>query len=131
MALAEGTEIKTLDLTVAAADAVKNLLKKRDLDGYALRVFVQGGGCSGFQYGMALEGNIREQDTVLEDHGVKVIIDEISIEYMRGASIDYVEDVLGSGFKIDYPNAASSGGCGSSFQNKDGGGNPSNCSGCG
>jgi iron-sulfur cluster assembly protein len=131
MALAEKTDLQTIDLTVAAADAVKSLLEKRELDGYSLRVFVQGGGCSGFQYGMALEGTIREQDTVIEEHGVKVVIDEVSVEYMRGASIDYIEDVMGSGFKIDNPNAVSACGCGSSFETKDNSGNPSSCGGCG
>lgn len=131
MALAEKTDLQTIDLTVAAADAVKSLLEKRELDGYSLRVFVQGGGCSGFQYGMALEGTIREQDTVIEEHGVKVVIDEVSVEYMRGASIDYIEDVMGSGFKIDNPNAVSACGCGSSFETKDSSGNPSSCGGCG
>jgi iron-sulfur cluster assembly protein len=131
MALAEKTDLQTIDMTVAAADAVKNLLEKRELDGYSLRVFVQGGGCSGFQYGMALEGTIREQDTVIEEHGVKVVMDEVSVEYMRGASIDYIEDVMGSGFKIDNPNAVSACGCGSSFETKDSGGTPSSCGGCG
>jgi iron-sulfur cluster assembly protein len=131
MTLTESTEVKALDLTASAADAVKNLLDKRDLVDYALRVYVQGGGCSGFQYGMALDNNIREEDTVVEEHGVKVIIDEVSITYMRGASIDYVEDIMGSGFKIDNPNAMASCGCGSSFQAKDGSGTPSNCGGCG
>ena len=129
MTLVEKT--KTLYLTEKAAEAVNNLLEKRNLENYALRVFVQGGGCSGFQYGMALEGKIREQDTVVEEHGVKVVIDEVSIEYLRGASIDYVEDVMGSGFKIDNPNAMSSCGCGSSFQANDGSGTPSSCGGCG
>ena len=131
MVLAEGTDVKTLDLTAAAAAAVQDLLKKRELVDYALRVYVQGGGCSGFQYGMALENNIREQDTVIEEHGVKVVIDEVSIGYMQGASIDYVEDVMGSGFKIDNPNAMASCGCGNSFETKDGGGDPSSCGGCG
>ena len=80
---------------------------------------------------MSLEGNIREQDTVVKAHGVQVVVDEVSIEYMRGASIDYIEDVMGSGFKIDNPNAMSSCGCGSSFQSKDGGGSASSCGGCG
>jgi len=131
MALAEGIEVKTLELTLAAAAAIKNLLEKRNLEGHSLRVFVQGGGCSGFQYGMALDGNIRERDTLVEKHGVKILVDEVSIEYMRGASIDYIEDVMGSGFKIDNPNAIASCGCGSSFQTKDGSGSPSNCGGCG
>ena len=131
MAIAEGIEAKTLEITPAAADAVKSLLNKRNLEDHALRVYVQGGGCSGFQYGMALDGNIREQDTVIENYGVKVLVDEVSIEYMRGASIDYIEDVMGSGFKIDNPNVIASCGCGNSFETKDGSGDPSSCGGCG
>jgi len=131
MTLVESTDEKTLDLTTTAAEAVRDLLEKRNLEGYALRVFVQGGGCSGFQYGMALDNNIREQDTLIEEHGIKVIIDEVSMGYMQGASIDYVEDVTGRGFKIDNPNAISSCGGGSSFQGKDSCGTPSSCSGCG
>ncbi len=131
MTLAEGTDVKVINISSAAADAVKNLLEKRNLEGYALRVFVQGGGCSGFQYGMALESNIRSEDTVVEEHGIQVLIDEVSIEYMRGASIDYVDDIMGSGFKIDNPNAISSCGCGNSFEAKNASGSPSNCGGCG
>jgi len=131
MTLVESTDVKTIDLTAAAAVAVKELLEKRDLDGYALRVYVQGGGCSGFQYGMALENNIREQDTVIEEHGVKVVIDDVSIGYMRGASIDYVEDVMGNGFKIDNPNAMSSCGYGNSSEAQGEEGTPSACGGCG
>jgi len=94
-------------------------MEKRNLTGYALRVFISGGGCSGFQYGMALEGNIREQDLSYEVDGVQVVVDEVSIDYLRGATIDYVEDVMGSGFKIDNPNAVASCGCGNSFRTKD------------
>jgi iron-sulfur cluster assembly protein len=112
--LAEQTELVTI--TLSAAKAVQDLLEKRDLDGHALRIFVSGGGCSGMQYGMALESNIREQDFSQEVDGVKVVIDEVSIQYLRGATVDYVEDVMGSGFKIDNPNAISSCGCGSSFR---------------
>jgi len=131
MALAETTEVKTVDLTASAADAVKDLLKKRELDGYALRVFVQGGGCSGFQYGMALENNIRDTDLVVEEFGVKLVIDDVSINYMNGASIDYVEDVGGSGFKIENPNSMASCGYGSSSDADSGCGPSSGCSGCG
>ncbi|MGH2581691.1 MAG: iron-sulfur cluster insertion protein ErpA [Anaerolineales bacterium] len=123
MALADiQTEIKTeikspeLSLTPAAAEAVRGLLKDRQLEGHALRVFVAGGGCSGYQYGMALEGNPRESDLVLEQHGVRVVVDEVSMNYLRGANIDYVNDVMASGFKIDNPNASSSCGCGHSFR---------------
>ncbi|MFC1936748.1 HesB/IscA family protein, partial [Chloroflexota bacterium] len=89
-----------------------------------------GGGCSGFQYGMALEGQPRDEDQVFELFGVKLVVDEISIEYLRGATIDYVDDVMGSGFKIENPNATSSCGCGSS-SHTDGDAGPSNGGGCG
>jgi len=125
MTLQEKTEEKTLELTTAAAKAVKDLIEKRDLEGYALRIYIQGGGCSGFQYGMALDNNIREEDTLVEEHGVKVVVDEVSIGYMQGSSIDFVENDMGSGFKIDNPNPLAFPGCGSSPQSGQG------CQGCG
>ena len=132
MVLAEQTNVETVSLTPSAAKAVQDLLAKRELEGYALRVYIQGGGCSGFQYGMALDNNFREEDIVTECHGVQVVVDEVSIQYMQGASIDYVEDLMGSGFKVENPNAVASCGCGSSFRTQDGeapqGGG---CSGCG
>ena len=103
-------------LTPAAADAVRGLLKDRQLEGHALRVFVSGGGCSGFQYGMALDGSPRESDVTFEQHGVRLVVDEVSMGYLRGANIDYLNDVMASGFKIDNPNATSSCGCGHSFR---------------
>ncbi|GAB4580312.1 MAG: iron-sulfur cluster insertion protein ErpA [Anaerolineales bacterium] len=110
-------------LTPSGAQAVLGLLQKRNLapSDYALRVFIQGGGCSGFQYGMALEGKPRETDYSFEYDGVRVVVDEVSMEYLRGATIDYVDDIMGSGFKIDNPNAVASCGCGSSFRTKDSG----------
>jgi iron-sulfur cluster assembly accessory protein len=131
--LADPVQTEVVTLTPTAVEAVRSLLIKRNLDGYALRVFVSGGGCSGFQYGMALEANIRPQDLTCEYDGVKVVVDEISIDYLRGASIDYVDDVMGSGFKIENPNAISSCGCGSSFRTKDSQSSQSGgagCSGC-
>lgn len=126
--LAEQVQTDFVTLTPAAAQAVQQLLEKRNLQGYALRVFVQGGGCSGFQYGMALEANIRDADISGEFDGIKVVVDEISIDYLRGAMIDYVDDVMGSGFKIENPNAVSSCGCGSSFRTKnDAGANGDGC----
>lgn len=119
-----------VNVTANAANAVRDLLEKRNLENYALRVYIAGGGCSGYQYGMALEGNIREQDLVFEQHGIKLVVDEVSIEYLKGATIDYVEDVMASGFKIDNPNAVSSCGCGSSFRTTEGGGESGGCSGC-
>jgi len=126
----ETTKVDAISLTPAAADAVRDLFAKRELEGYALRVFVQGGGCSGFQYGMALENNFREQDTVVSSNGVDVVVDEVSIQYIQGATVDYVEDVMGSGFKVENPNAVSGCGCGSSFQTKDDGGSAVGCSSC-
>jgi iron-sulfur cluster assembly protein len=105
-----------LTITAAAAEAVRGLLRDRKVEDHALRVFVSGGGCSGHQYGMALEGNPRETDLQFEQHGVRVVVDEVSINYLRGANIDYVNDVMASGFKIENPNATSSCGCGNSFR---------------
>jgi iron-sulfur cluster assembly protein len=108
-----------ITITPAAAQAVIELLEKRHLTGYALRLFVSGGGCSGLQYGMALENNIRETDWFTEMHGVKIVVDEISLDYLRGSSIDYVDTLMGGGFKIENPNAIASCGCGHSFRTKE------------
>jgi len=106
----------TISLSKAASDAVKNILNERNLEGYALRVYVAGGGCCGVNFGMALDNNFRDVDTTFEVNGVKVVVDEVSIDYLRGASIDYVNDpVRGAGFAVDSPNAKghshSEGGC--------------------
>lgn len=129
--LVEQTDLNQITLTTAAASAVSELLAKRELDGYALRVYVAGGGCSGYQYGMALEGNIRENDLVFEQHGVKLVVDEISIGYLNGATVDYVDELMGSGFKIENPNAVASCGCGSSFRTKEEAGASAGGGGCG
>lgn len=133
--LAEQTQTDTLNITPAAAQAIKELVEKRDLEGYALRVYVSGGGCSGFQYGMALDNNIREMDITCESDGVKAVVDEVSIQYLRGATIDFVDDLMGSGFKIENPNSVANCGCGSSFRTNDEAAAEANsgsgCSGCG
>lgn len=130
--LNEQLETELVNVTPAAAGAVQELMTKRNLTGYGLRIFISGGGCSGFQYGLALEDNVRENDMAYEVNGVKIVIDEVSINYLRGAQIDYVDELMGSGFKITNPNAQSTCGCGQSFRTSDdesasGGG----CSGCG
>src|SRR5215208_2588488 len=102
------TQIDTpvLTLSTAASDAVRNILTERKLEGYALRVYVAGGGCCGVNFGMALDNNFRDVDTTLEVNGVKVVVDEVSIDYLQGANIDYVNDpVRGAGFAVDSPNA--------------------------
>ena len=119
MTILEQTNTQVITLTPAAAQAVQELIAKRNLVDYALRVFIQGGGCSGFQYGMALDNRTLENDSVIEAHGVKVLVDEMSLNYLHGATVDYVDEIMGSGFKITNPNAVSSCGCGSSFRTSD------------
>jgi len=104
------TETSTVSLSTAASDAIKNILTERNLEGYALRVYVAGGGCSGVNFGMALDNNIRDVDTIIDVNGVQVVVDEVSIDYLRGAKIDFVNDpVRGAGFAVDSPNATSHG----------------------
>ncbi|MBN8654931.1 MAG: iron-sulfur cluster assembly accessory protein [Anaerolineae bacterium] len=93
-------------LTPAASEAVRNILTERNLDGYALRVYVAGGGCCGVNFGMALDNNFRDVDTTFEANGVKVVVDEVSIDYLRDATVDFVNDpVRGAGFAVNSPNA--------------------------
>ena len=106
------TLVEPVTLTEAAAAAVRDLLVQRNLPDYALRVYVSGGGCSGLQHGLALEERIRPEDTTFEIHGVKVVVDVVSIEYLRGATVDYVTMETNSGFKILNPNVMPSCNCG-------------------
>src|SRR5688572_31141040 len=102
------TEPATISLSAAASEAVKNILAQRNLEGYALRVYVAGGGCCGVNFGMALDNNFRDVDTTFEANGVKVVVDEVSMDYLRGANIDFVNDpVRGAGFAVDSPNTKS------------------------
>src|SRR5574339_43430 len=99
-----------VSLSLAAAEAVKNILTEKNLEGYALRVYVAGGGCCGVNFGMALDNNFRDVDTTFEANGVQVVVDEVSIDYLRGATIDFVNDpVRGAGFAVDSPMAKSHG----------------------
>jgi iron-sulfur cluster assembly accessory protein len=99
------TNIPTITLSQAASDAVKNILSERKLEGYGLRVYVAGGGCCGVNFGMALDNNIRDIDTTFNADGVMVVVDEVSIDYLRGATIDFVNDPeRGAGFAVDSPN---------------------------
>ncbi len=128
MALIEQTD--QITLTSPAVEAVRDLLNKRNLQGHALRVYISGGGCSGYQYGMGLESNIRDEDCVFEQNGIKVVVDEVSINYLRGATIDYIDEIMGSGFKIDNPNAVSTCGCGNSFRTANDSGEEGSGGGC-
>ena len=118
--ISEDVRSDDIVLTESAADAIRALLDERKLENHALRIFIAGGGCSGYQYGMALEGETRDNDLTISQHGVNVVIDDVSLNYLRGATIDFVNEVMGSGFKIDNPNASSSCGCGNSFQTEGG-----------
>ncbi|MCB8921051.1 MAG: iron-sulfur cluster assembly accessory protein [Ardenticatenaceae bacterium] len=127
------TTTETIYITEAAVEIVKNLLVQKDVPDYGLRVFVSGGGCSGLQYGMALEAEARPYDNVIETDGIKLFVDPTSMMYLNQATIDYEDSIMGGGFKIDNPNAVSSCGCGHSFKTDDQGyeGGASCGSGCG
>ena len=104
-----------LKFTDNAAAKVKALIAAETKEYVALRVFVQGGGCSGFQYGFDFDDTINEDDTVVENQGVKLVVDAMSYQYLNGAKVDFVDNLEGAQFVIDNPNAKSSCGCGSSF----------------
>jgi iron-sulfur cluster insertion protein len=99
----------------SAANKVKQLIEEEGNPGLKLRVFVTGGGCSGFQYGFTFDEVQNEDDTVMEKSGVKLLIDPMSYQYLSGAEIDYSEGLEGAQFVIKNPNATSTCGCGSSF----------------
>lgn len=104
-----------INLTENAKIKVKELLLEENNPNLKLRVFVQGGGCSGMQYGFTFDQDIAEDDFALSFDGIELLIDSMSHQYLEGARIDYKEDVMGSSFSIDNPNAQTSCGCGSSF----------------
>jgi len=104
-----------LNMTEAAIEKVNEYLADDENKGKVLRVFVEGGGCSGFQYGLAFD-DPAEDDSVLSFGPVKVCVDPSSAQYIKGAHIDFVDSLQGSGFKVSNPNAKSTCGCGSSFE---------------
>jgi len=101
--------------TDSAASKVGELIAEEGNDKLKLRVYVTGGGCSGFQYGFTFDEEVNEDDTCVENGGVTVLIDAMSIQYLTGAEIDYKEDLSGAQFVIRNPNATTTCGCGSSF----------------
>src|SRR3989454_8719684 len=104
-----------INVSPTAASKINELLTEEGKVGSGLRVFVQGGGCSGFQYGLMIEESGGVGDQVFESNGVKLFIDPVSISYLKGAEVDFVDTVTGGGFTIKNPNATSTCGCGSSF----------------
>jgi iron-sulfur cluster assembly protein len=119
-----------ISVTDRAAEEVKAVLTDQGEPDAMLRIYVAGGGCSGLQYGMALETEPMEGDRIFEEKGVRIVIDQQSYPYLIGANVDYLEGLMGAGFKIDNPNAKSSCGCGSSFSTDESGGATSGCGSC-
>ena len=109
------TATPLVSLTEAAATKIKQLLAE-ETDVGVLRIAIQGGGCSGFQYGLGFDTGAAEGDLELEQHGVTVVIDPFSAPYLRGAEVDYVDSIQAAGFAVNNPNAVASCGCGHSFQ---------------
>ena len=106
---------RQLVFTDAAAEKVRELIEEEDNAKLMLRVFISGGGCSGFQYGFTFDENAADGDAVIENEGVKLLIDPMSAQYLVGAEIDYSEGLEGAQFVIRNPNAKTTCGCGSSF----------------
>ena len=102
-------------LTDKAVEMVKDAMQREGLAGYGIRVGVQGGGCSGFQYSMDFEEKSKDGDITLEQGGIKLFVDSMSSMYLQGVTIDYIQGLQGAGFKFNNPNAKSTCGCGSSF----------------
>ena len=110
----EQTE-KLVTVTAKAAEKIQEFMKEESEHPEYLRVYVQGGGCSGLSYGMGFETKPEEDDIVIEENGVKLLIDSYSQDHLKGANVDYIESLMGSGFKINNPNVTKSCSCGHSF----------------
>ena len=114
--MSDSVEIQfPIQMTDAAANKVKNLITEEENPDLKLRVYITGGGCSGFQYGFTFDETINEGDTVIEKNGVIMVIDSMSLQYLVGGVVDYIEGLEGSRFLVNNPNATSTCGCGSSF----------------
>lgn len=111
----EASVSETLNFTSAAARKVRELMAEEGNDALKLRVYIQGGGCSGFQYGFGFEEGVQEDDLAIETDGVVLLVDPISLQYLGGAEVDYTESLQGAQFVIRNPNAKTTCGCGSSF----------------
>jgi iron-sulfur cluster assembly protein len=123
-------ESATITLSSEALSQLKSLLDKEANPDVGLRVFVSGGGCSGLQYGMAFDDNVRPGDEIVQVEGVRVLVDDFSAPYIRGSEIDYVDSLMGAGFTVHNPNAVKSCSCGHSFDTGEDAGTAQGC-GCG
>ena len=115
MSVVQTADPTVMTLTDNAADKVHSLIAQEGNDKLKLRVFVTGGGCSGFQYGFAFDEGVQEDDTVIRNKGAAMIVDSLSYQYLAGARIDYMEGLEGSRFVVDNPMATTTCGCGASF----------------
>jgi iron-sulfur cluster assembly protein len=106
---------KLLSVTPKAAEKIVAFMKEETDKPEYLRVYVQGGGCSGLSYGMSFEKAKEEDDVLIEENGVKILVDSYSQDYLKGANVDYIESLMGAGFKINNPNVTKSCSCGHSF----------------
>jgi len=106
------TELSYITISQNAANRVGSLLDESD---FGLRVYVEGGGCSGFQYGFVLEKEKQDDDILIEQNGITLLVAPLSIQYLMGAEVDYIDDLIGARFFINNPNASTTCGCGSSF----------------
>ena len=106
---------KTITITPKAAEKVREFMKQEGRDDLFLRVYVSGGGCAGLSYGMGFEEKPDQDDAVIEENGVKLLVDSYSSRYLKGTEVDYIESLMGAGFKINNPNVTKSCSCGHSF----------------
>jgi iron-sulfur cluster insertion protein len=106
---------RAISITESAARRIIVLRQQEEAEGAFLRIAVSGGGCSGFQYGLSFDAQKNADDFVFERGGVEVVVDDVSLDLLNGAEVDFVEDMMGASFQIKNPNAASSCGCGNSF----------------
>ena len=121
------TEAPVVSLTERATDKLREIISKQDRPDLALRVYVTPGGCSGFSYGMTFADGTEEDDTIVDTHGVRVVVDPMSAMYIKGSEIDFVDALMGGGFALRNPNAVSSCGCGQSFKTADSSGTAKAC----
>ncbi len=115
MTVAETYNPSSINMTASAVRKVQELVRDEDNDDLKLRVFITGGGCSGFQYGFTFDEIAAEDDTAVESEGVTLLVDPMSFQYLAGSEVDYTEGLEGSRFLIKNPNATTTCGCGSSF----------------
>ena len=104
-----------ISISEAAVGRVTQLLESRNNPGLMLRIYIQGGGCSGFQYGFQFDEEVQEDDIAVERSGIRLLVDMLSLQYLGGAEIDFKDDIMGSRFLVNNPNATTTCGCGSSF----------------